>query len=192
MSALAGQNNITPDAYLAAERDASFRSEYVYGEVYAMAGASDGHVTITGNLSALFKPHLRGSGCKAYANDMKVQIDAGEVYHYLDLLVTCDPADRQRNYFKRCPVLIVEVLSDSTEAYDRGRKFALYRKLQSLQEYVLIDPRIHRIEVFRRNQQQRWELFSFEGETTEIEFASICLRCTLQEIYEDVDFTLAG
>ena len=96
MSALAGKLNITPESYLEAEKHAAFRSEYVHSEVFAMAGASDAHVTITGNLSYLFKPHLRGTNCKSYASDMKVGIGEGEVYNYPDLLVSCDPADHKK------------------------------------------------------------------------------------------------
>ena len=193
MSALlAGSLKITPEAYLEAEKHAEFRSEYVHGEVFAMAGASDGHVTITGNLSYLLKPRLRGTNCKSYASDMKVSIGEAEIYNYPDLLVSCDPGDHKQNYFKRSPILIVEVLSDSTEAYDRGGKFARYRQLNSLQEYVLIDPRLYRVEVFRRNAENRWELFVFEGEDAELELQSIDFRCSLVDLYEDVDFELAG
>ena len=93
-------------------------------------------------------------------------------------------------YIKQSPLLIIEILSSSTEAYDRGGKFAFYRQLTSLQEYVLIDPRTYRVDVFRRTPQNRWELINFEGADTEVEFASINFHCTMQAIYEDVDFEL--
>jgi len=111
MPALAEKLNITPEDYLAAEIDAPTRSEYVQGEIYAMAGASDGHVTITGNLFALIKPQLRGAGCKPYISDMKVRIGEDSAYYYPDLLVSCDSADHKRNYVKHAPTLIAEVLS---------------------------------------------------------------------------------
>lgn len=190
MSAAAKKLNITPEDYLAAERTALVRSEYVQGDIYAMAGASDGHVTVNANLITLIKPHLRGSGCKPYINDMKVRIGEDEAYYYPDLLVSCDPADHQRNYVKQAPLLIIEILSASTEAYDRGDKFAFYRQLESLKEYVLINPRAHRVDVFRRNPQNRWELFNFEGADTTVEFASIGFECGMRAIYEDVDFDL--
>ncbi|MGB3916767.1 MAG: Uma2 family endonuclease, partial [Thiothrix litoralis] len=138
----------------------------------------------------LIKPHLRGSGCKPYINDMKVRIGTDDAYYYPDLLVSCDPADHKRNYSKQSPLLIIEILSSSTEAYDRGGKFAFYRQLTSLQEYVLIDPRTYRVDVFRRTPQNRWELFNFEGADAEVEFASINFHCPMQAIYEDVDFEL--
>lgn len=191
MSATASLLKISPQAYLVGEQQASTRSEYIAGEVYAMAGASDGHVTITGNLFALLKAHLRGSGCKAYASDMKVRIGEDEAYYYPDILVSCDTADHKRNYFKQAPILIIEVLSASTEAYDRGGKFATYRQINSLQEYILVDPRTYRIDVFRRNEHNRWELFSFAGQDNLIEFASLDFKTPMFAIYEDVDFELA-
>ena len=151
---------------------------------------SDGHVTVNTNLITLIKPHLRGSGCKSYISDMKVQIGEDSAYYYPDLLVSCDPADHKRNYIKQSPLLIIEILSSSTEAYDRGDKFAFYRQLESLQEYVLVNPRTYRVDVFRRNAQNRWELFNFEGADTEVEFASIHFQCGMRDIYEDVDFEL--
>lgn len=190
MSAPAKELSLSPAEYLAGEMKASFRSEYVLGEVYAMAGASDAHVTINANLITLIKPHLRGSGCKAYLNDMKVRIGEDKAFYYPDLLVSCDPDDHKRNYVKQSPLLIVEILSASTEAYDRGDKFAFYRQLDSLQEYVLVSPKTYRVEVFRRNAQNRWELFSFAGAETEVELASINLHCRMQDVYEDVDFEL--
>lgn len=121
---------------------------------------------------------------------MKVRIGEDEAFYYPDLLVSCDPDDHKRNYVKQSPLLIVEILSASTEAYDRGDKFACYRQLDSLQEYVLVSPKTYRVEAFRRNAQNRWELFSFAGAEAEVEFASINFRCYMQAVYEDVDFGL--
>lgn len=190
MFGLANKLLIAPKDYLANELTATVRHEYVQGEVYAMAGASDGHVTINVNLITLIKAHLRGSACKAYVNAMKVRIGEDEAFYYPDLLVCCDPADHQRNHFKQAPLLIIEILSTSTEAYDRGDKFAFYRQLASLQEYILVNTRSYRVEVFRRNAQHRWELFSFFGAEACMELASIGLTCSLLDVYEDVDFGL--
>lgn len=192
MAALAQQLGISPDDYLAGERDAAFRHEYVHGQVYAMAGASDGHVSVSGNAFALLKAHLRGSGCRVYMADMKVRIKQDTAFFYPDVMVTCDPADTHRNYFKQSPTLVIEVLSPSTEAYDRGNKFALYRELDSLQEYVLIDPRTYQVDVFRRNDLGRWELFAFSGEAATVELASVNFTCAMTDLYEDVDFNLAA
>ena len=121
---------------------------------------------------------------------MKVRIGEDDAYYYPDVLVTCAPDDHQRNYFKHSPCLIIEVLSGSTEAYDRGGKFALYRHLDSLLEYVLIGSRTYRVEVYRRNAQNRWELFNFEGEQETVVFESIGFECSMLMLYEDVDFGL--
>lgn len=192
MVATALSTLLTADAYLQGEADAMIRHEYVRGEVYAMAGAGDGHVRISGNVFALLKAHLRGSGCSVYMADMKVRVKEDEAFFYPDVLVTCDPADLQRNYTKYSPSLIVEVLSASTEGYDRGDKFALYREINSLQEYVLIDPRSYRVDVFRRNANNRWELFAFTSVDSQVELASLNLQASMAAIYEDVNFALAG
>lgn len=192
MVATALSTLLTADAYLQGEADAMIRHEYVRGEVYAMAGAGDGHVRISGNVFALLKAHLRGSGCSVYMADMKVRVKENEAFFYPDVLVTCDPADLQRNYTKYSPSLIVEVLSVSTEGYDRGEKFALYREINSLQEYVLIDPRSYRVDVFRRNANNRWELFAFTSVDSQVELASLNLQASMAAIYEDVNFALAG
>ena len=190
MAVLAEQLGISPEDYLSGERDASFRHEYVHGQVYAMAGAADGHVRVSVNAVLILKNHLRGSGCSVYMADMKVRVKQDTAFFYPDVMVTCDPADLQRNHFKQSPCLVIEVLSPSTEAYDRGNKFALYRELESLQEYVLIDPRTYQVDVFRRNAHGRWELFAFSGETATVVFASVGCECAMSDLYEDVNFAL--
>ena len=181
---------LTPEEYLKGEELADEKHEYVRGEVNAMAGAEDAHVIVSLNVALALKTHLRGSGCRLYASDMRVRINEDEAYFYPDVMVTCDADDRQRKTMKQSPVLVVEVLSTSTEAYDRGDKFATYRQLESLQEYVLVDPRKHHLEIFRLNKQNRWELFSFSGEDAMVEFASVGMQCPLVDVYEDVDFSL--
>lgn len=192
MVALAASALLNPEAYLQGERETEQRYEYIRGEIYAMAGAGDGHVRISGNVFALLKAHLRGSGCSVYMADMKVRVKEDEAFFYPDVMVTCDPADLQRNYTKHSPRLVIEVLSASTEGYDRGVKFALYREIASLQEYVLIDPRSYRVDVFRRNAQDRWELFAFTTMESQVEFASVNCGLAMQDLYEDVDFGLAN
>ena len=190
MAALAEQLGISPDDYLIGERDAPFRHEYVHRQVYAMAGAADAHVRVSINAVLLLKNHLRGTGCSVYMSDMKVRVKQDTAFFYPDVLVTCDPADLQRNHYKQSPTLIIEVLSPSTEAYDRGKKFAFYRELDSLQEYALIDPRTYHVDVFRRNEHGRWELFAFSGETATVSFASVDYECSMSDLYEDVNFAL--
>ena len=159
-------------------------------EQLGISPKSDAHVSISGNAFALLKNHLRGTGCRVYMSDMKVRVKQDTAFFYPDVMVTCDPADLQRSHYKHAPTLIIEVLSPSTEAYDRGNKFALYRELDSLQEYVLINPRPYAVDVFRRNEYGRWELFAFSGETANVSFASVDYECTMRDLYEDVNFAL--
>jgi len=187
-SNLAEKLLITPEEYLEGEELADKKHEYVHGEVYAMAGAEDAHVMITGNTLFTLKSHLRGSGCRTYASDMRVRINDDDAYFYPDVMVNCNADDHERKKMKYSPVLVVEVLSASTEAYDRGKKFAIYREMKSLREYVLIDTQRYLVEVFRLNDHKRWELFSFSGEEARVEFSSVGLECSIVELYEDVDF----
>ncbi|MCV3213478.1 Uma2 family endonuclease [Plectonema radiosum NIES-515] len=176
---------ISPEEYLEGEKVSQVKHEYIDGEVYAMAGASDAHVTITGNLFSPLRSHLRGSGCRVYMLDMKAQIQGINRYFYPDVIVTCDTQDKEFEYFKSSPCLIVEVLSGSTEGFERGKKFTDYRHLKSLQEYVLISQDTMSVECFRRNEEGRWELYPYEkGE--EVHLASVDFRCAIATIYEDV------
>ncbi len=184
---------ISPEEYLEGEKISLVKHEYIQGQVYAMAGASDAHNLITGSFYSLLRNHLRGKGCLPYTGDMKAQIDAQDIYYYPDILVTCDPRDRssESEYFKRYPCLIIEVLSDSTEAFDRGNKFSDYRHLESLQEYVLVKQDRHSVDCFRRNEQGRWELYAFvEGD--EVELKSIDFSCAIASLYEDVILDIAS
>jgi Uma2 family endonuclease len=175
---------ISPEEYLEGEKFSEIKHEYIDGQVYAMAGASDGHVTVSMNVSMLLRNHLRGGGCRVYMLDMKAQIDVINRYFYPDVMVTCDTRDKEFEYFKCYPCLIIEVLSESTEGYDRGKKFASYRHLESLQEYVLISPDRMSVECFRRNEDRQWVLYPYEKE--EVHLASVDFRCAIAEIYEDV------
>jgi Uma2 family endonuclease len=181
------QDYISPEQYLDSEAHSPIKHEYIDGQIYAMSGASDPHTAIAFNLIALLRPHLRSLGCRGYGSDMKTHIASKNIYYYADLIVTCDPRDRDSRYFKNYPKVIIEILSDSTEAFDRGKKFAHYRELASLEDYVLIAQDRQWVEVFRRNQAGRWELYSFES-GDEVELASIGFCCPIEALYEDVTF----
>jgi Uma2 family endonuclease len=183
-------SSVSPEAYLQAEQDSPVKHEYRRGLVYAMAGASNVHVLITGNLFAMLRNHVRGSACRAYISDTKVNIEVLETYYYPDVVVSCDPRDREFKNFLRYPCLIVEVLSETTEAFDRGDKFADYRHLDSLQEYVLVSQTRKRVECFRRNAEGQWVLYSY-GEADEIYLASVDFRCAVAAVYEDVDLSIS-
>lgn len=190
---LAESQFITPEEYLAGELNADEKHEYINGAVYPlhdvrnMAGAGDAHVKISLNIAALVKNHLRGSGCSTYISDMRVKVDAKDkAWFYPDVMVSCDPDDRQQETIKHKPVLVIEVMSKSTRDYDRGGKFAIYRQLNSLKEYVLVEPDQHYIEVFRLNRRDRWELFTYEGKDALVELTSIDFQCGIVDFYEDV------
>jgi Uma2 family endonuclease len=181
----ARQEYISLEEYLEGEKISEIKHEYIDGEVYAMAGASDAHTTIALNLATMLLNNLRGSGCRVYMSDMKAQVYRRSRYYYPDVMVTCDARDRDSEYSKAHSCLIIEVLSDGTEAKDRGTKFKDYRRSPSLREYVLVSQDTINIDIFRRNEDGHWVLYSFvEGE--EIEFTSVDFRCDIAAIYEDV------
>ncbi|HEY9606140.1 MAG TPA: Uma2 family endonuclease [Allocoleopsis sp.] len=178
---------ISPEDYLEGEKISPIKHEYIRGEVYAMAGASKAHGIISLNLATRLKSHLRGSGCIPYMADMKVQIEAAHIYYYPDVTVTCDERDNSSSDedFIRYPCLVVEVLSSKTAAFDRGDKFADYRTLDTLQEYVLINQERISVECFRRNSEGRWVLYPYSKEE-EIHLASVDFYCPIEALYEDV------
>ncbi|HEY9849724.1 MAG TPA: Uma2 family endonuclease [Leptolyngbyaceae cyanobacterium] len=187
MAANQSQDYISPQDYLAGEELSPIKHEYIDGEVYAMAGASDPHATIAGNLFALLRNHVRGTGCRVYMADMKAYIETANIFYYPDVIVTCDSRDRELLNHKKYPCLIVEVLSKSTEAFDRGDKFFDYQQLESLQEYVLINQKRQRVECFRRNAEGFWTLQTY-NQGSEIYLASIDFRTSIDSLYEDVNF----
>lgn len=170
------------------EEKSSTKHEYINGEIYDMAGASDTHVTIAGNLFVFLRNNLRGSGCRVYISDMKLQVKQRNCYYYPDIFVTCESKDRESSNYKQFPKLIIEVLSDSTEAFDRGDKFADYQTVESLQEYVLINTKRQRIESFRRSNDNLWTLQNYTPETEDFELSSIGFTGNFKSIYEDVNF----
>ncbi|MBD2070287.1 Uma2 family endonuclease [Leptolyngbya sp. FACHB-671] len=181
------QPYLTPKEYLQMEEHSPAKHEYIDGQIYAMVGANDAHVTISGNLFALLRNHIRGTGCRIYISDMKARIESLNRYYYPDILVTCDPRDQETPLEKRFPRLIVEVLSDSTEAFDRGDKFADYQTLDSLQEYVLINTKRQRVECFRRNEAGLWVLQSYTDKQN-FRLESINFEGAIADLYEDVTF----
>ncbi|SFD17221.1 Endonuclease, Uma2 family (restriction endonuclease fold) [Thiohalospira halophila DSM 15071] len=180
----AASTTFTSEEFLAWEAEQPGKHEFVAGEAFAMGGASDRHATISLNIASALRDHLRGGPCRSFMADMKVRVDAADAFFYPDVLVTCDPADRERSHYKTAPTLIAEVLSPSTEAFDRGQKFAAYRQLPSLQEYLLIDPAQGSVELYRRDEADHWVLHA-HGPGEAVSLASVA--CTLEEatIFED-------
>jgi Uma2 family endonuclease len=180
------QNHLSIEQYLQWEEQQEEKHEYVNGMIYEMVGATENHVSITANFTAIILTNLRGNQCKVLSSDMKVNIAVKNIYYYPDILVTCDERDRQSKKHKSYPCVIIEVLSNSTEAKDRGVKFANYQTIETLQEYVLVNQQEQRIEVFRRTDRKFWLLQTYTaGEL--IELQSINLQISIDAIYEDVN-----
>jgi Uma2 family endonuclease len=172
-------NYLSPETYLEGELHSEVRHEYVDGEVYAMVGASDRHGLIAGNLHSALNLRLPDR-CQVFTADMKVRIQTAEreVFYYPDVLVSCDPADREP-YFRERPCLIAEVLSPQTARLDRFEKFLFYQQLDALEEYLLVSQDYRGVEVFRRADQ--WQRTSYtEGA---IPLRSVDLAVTLDELY---------
>ena len=177
------------DDFLLWEQAQPERHEFVDGEVFAMVGVSDAHAAVALNLSAALLPHVRGKACRLYPSDMKLAVDAANCIFYPDLFVSCDSRDQGRDaaYVKRHPLLVIEILSKSTEAYDRGAKFSAYRSLTSLQEYVLVSPRLRTVEVFRRDATGHWVLYPFTEADGTFEFASIGFTGRFDSLFEGLE-----
>lgn len=182
-------NRLTPEEYLAFETDSPIKHEFIDGIAYAMSGTTDVHNTISLNLAIAIRTHTRGSDCSVYIADVKAQLTTRNNYYYPDVFVTCNLTDRETSISKRFPKLIIEVLSDSTEAFDRGDKFVDYQSFESLEEYVLVNTRHKRVEVFRRSEGGLWTMQMYQDskqETEVVEFQSIGLKVLLSAMYEDV------
>ena len=181
---------LTADDYLALEREAEYKSEFYHGEIFAMAGASESHVTIVGNLSGELRQKLKDRPCKSYANDMRLRVNATGLYTYPDVIVVCGQrifADDQKDTLLN-PTVIIEVLSDSTKDYDRGGKFAHYRKLDSLQEYILVAQDEAHIEQLIRQPDGRWIFSEINGLDAMLRLNSIECEIATAEIFDKVDF----
>ena len=184
MIALSNYNNLTPEEYLQFEEKSPIKHEYIEGQIYAMAGTTDIHNIIGLNFTFIIRNHLRGSDCRVYFADVKVRLEKRNHFYYPDIIVTCDDRDRETATYKRFPKLIIEVLSDSTEAFDRGDKFNDYQTLESLQEYVLVNSKHQRVETFRRGEQGLWILQTYQEESFSLQ--SINLTASFRDLYEDV------
>ena len=179
-------SHYSPEEYLALEASSNTKHEYINGEIYAMAGASDAHVTVALNIAAALKAHLRGGPCRVFISDMALQVQASNAYFYPDVFVSCQPEDR--GPAKTDATLVVEVLSPSTAAFDRGAKFSHYRHLPSLRELILIDPQERTADLYRKGSDGLWVLHptSATAPEADIELASLGLRLPMAVVLEDV------
>ena len=183
---------LTPEEYLAIERQADYKSEYRNGEMFAMAGASEAHNTLVANILYLLVGQFKGRNCQAYSNDLRVKISPTGLYTYPDIVAVCGERnfEDQKQDTLLNPTVLIEVLSASTEAYDRGEKFEHYRSLESLSDYLLISQSKPKIEHFMRQPNNLWVLSESHGLKDSIGIASISCTLALADVYDKV--SMAG
>lgn len=190
MSSIAIEKHISPDEYITAERKAIIKSEYIHGEVFAMSGASRAHNLIAVEITTELNLQLRGRGCDVYSNDMRVRTGQSCSYFYPDVVVVCDKPRFQDNVFDTLlnPTLIVEVLSPSTDAFDRGEKFRLYQEVKSLREYLLVSQDRISVEHYQITETQ-WIGNTYESSEDVLQLNSIKCKLPLHDIYSRVLLT---
>ena len=187
MSAVLTQTQYTAEEYLTLERSASYKSEFHDGKIYAMTGASRKHNLITVNIAGELRSQLKKRPCEAYMNDMRVKAAEARSYHYPDIVVVCGTPQFEDAFVDTLlnPTLLIEVLSPSTEAYDRGGKFSHYRKIATLREYLLVSQDQASIERYIR-QGDVWILTEAVGLEASIPLESIDCILSLREVYDKV------
>ncbi len=178
---------ITEEAYLSMERIALERSEYYKGEILPMAGASKQHNRIKENVSGEIYAALRESNCQSFSSDMRVHLAETSLFAYPDIVIVCGEPQLQDNEFDNLlnPAVLIEVLSEGTEDYDRGRKFQRYRKIPTFHEYILIGSQVVEVEVWRKNEMGLWTLAEQVTTSTEsFTIGTINLTISLQRVYD--------
>jgi Uma2 family endonuclease len=184
---------VTPEEYLAAEREAETKSEYIDGVVYAMTGAHINHIRIVTNLTAELVIQLRGRKCDVLSNEMKVRMPDSRRFFYPDVTVVCGEPQfhDERTDIILNPILLIEVLSKSTEAFDRGAKFLAYQQLDSLQEYLLVAQDKPAIEQFVRQTDGTWNYRAVIGRESSLSLPSVACALNLNSVYDKVDWEQA-
>ncbi|HEY0005134.1 MAG TPA: Uma2 family endonuclease [Pyrinomonadaceae bacterium] len=177
---------LTPEEYLAFEREAEYKSEYFDGIMYAMSGASLAHNTIVANVIIELGPQLRGRPCRVLPSDMKVRLPDSRKFFYPDVSVVCGEPQfhDERTDVILNPVLIIEVLSESTEGFDRGKKFQAYQQLDSLREYILISQERQVIEQYVRQTRESWTYTATVGLESSVQLPSIECTLSLKAVYD--------
>jgi len=191
MTAKLKQKYISEEHYLTMEEVSPVRHEYFNGEIFQMAGASDNHNSIAMNISSELHQQLKKRQCKVYQNDMRLYIEKEEIYVYPDVMVVC--GKREFKKYKSLenllnPILIVEILSDSTADFDKGRKFEHYRTIASFKEYLLVSQKNKQIMRYTKQSDGSWNLMDFIGDATEIELSSIECSLNTSDIYDKIEF----
>ncbi|NJN73625.1 MAG: Uma2 family endonuclease [Limnothrix sp. RL_2_0] len=188
MIAFSSDKYLTPEEYLELEKTSEIRHAYIDGEIYAMASGTQTHNILCLNLAVLLRRYLKDSICQTFMADMKVQLQDQRKFFYPDLIVSCDG---NKNFNLNCansPTVIFEVLSPSTEGFDRGDKFKFYRSLPSLEEYILVSSNQYSVDCFRRSENDFWVLQSYQGLDAMLHLKSLNIEVSLTDIYETIVF----
>jgi Uma2 family endonuclease len=188
------KKTFTPAEYLAMEVVADYKSEYFNGEIFAMSGGTPDHSSIAVNLTSELNRLLAPRPCRVFNSDMRLHIERSGLYTYPDVMVICGKIElvKRRNDTVTNPVLIVEVLSESTRDYDRGMKFNLYRQIPTLQEYVVVESENPRVECYRRSADDQWVVEMFDDPDAIVRFTSVDCEIPLHEIYRKVSWAQEG
>ena len=181
---------ITQEEYLAAERLATEKHEYFQGEIFAMSGTTIEHSVIAVNCITELRNKLKGKNCRPYESNLRIYIPPNSLYTYPDISIICGGVDTTDDKFDTAtnPTVIFEILSKSTRDYDKGGKFTLYRDIETLKEYILIDSEKIGVEKFTRNPDNTWLLTEFKTIESSFEITTISVKLSLSDIYEDVAF----
>jgi Uma2 family endonuclease len=189
MIAVSSQSpKFTPVEYFAWEEQQLCRHEYINGEVYAMSGRTQNHSRIALKFAALLDDRLEDRGCRVFNSDCRVNILETDDYTYPDVSVSCDRRDETTTQYITYPCLIVEVLSESTEAYDRGNKFFRYRQNPQLQDYVLVSSEEIAIDLYRKGSDGRWDIVNYRAGDL-VELRSVNLSFPIEQVYRRIDFS---
>jgi Uma2 family endonuclease len=179
---------MTPEEYFAWEEQQLEKHELIEGKVYAMSGGSKNHSLISVRFITLFSNHLEGSGCEVVNSDLRVNIAGTNNYTYPDVSVTCDERDKTTTQYITYPCLIIEVLSPSTESYDRGGKFRMYRKNPILQDYLLVSSTSIEIDLYHKKDTGEWLIINYQAGDT-VELKSINLSFPIEQVYRNLELT---
>ncbi len=183
-------NYISPETYLEQERAATEKHEYYKGEIFAMSGASLKHNKIFINLVADIKTKLKGKKCQPFGNDLRIHIPKNTLYTYPDISIICGDPELTDDHFDTAinPAVIIELLSKSTRNYDKGEKFTLYRDIESLQQYILVDTEKIYVEKHIRHADNSWQLTDYRQLANSFTIDTVQLTLSLLDVYDSVDF----
>lgn len=184
------KKRFTPAEYLAMEEVADYKSEFFNGEIFAMSGGTPDHSSVAVNVTAALNTALATRPCRVFNSDMRLQVERAGLYTYPDVMVICGKIElaKRRNDTVVNPLLIIEVLSESTHDYDRGPKFNFYKQIPTLQEYVVIESENPRVEYYRRSADDQWLVEMIDDIGATLKLASVACEIALREIYRKVSW----